>query len=388
GSLALGSDYGTSISLDGTTAYVSTGATAGGIATVDVSNAAAPALTGLAPIANALSAVTSGGATYALGGDSSTVLYSVSGGVASPIATIGAAPSEAPARMDVVGNRILTNAEHSGLSVLTVGADGSASLAFHADLDGTGNGVDVAGSLAILAQGEIGTLLYDFSNPSSPALLGSFAFPDESGSSNEVRFGSSAGNDYVFLSDGLEGFRIVRIGAATDDAGAACATQWWLDAIPGDWWSVPATSDASSPGQWTAVPEETTDICLVEQFVPDAVNAQCSAVQVKRAIAVGPHPNEGQVCPVTCPVGTIIANVHTRYGEASPLNAGGDYSCTNTSNPDQNEISCDVMSDFCDGQQVTCAVTYDNSSCGDPWYNCIKSGRTKWQCVPQTTDGH
>jgi hypothetical protein len=351
-----------------------------------VSEPSAPALTSLAPLDNALSVLASASGTYALGGAANTTLYALRGGAALPLAVVGADPSEAPARMRISGNSLVTNAEHSGLSVFQLAPDGSsAALAFHADLDGTGNGVDVAGGLAILAQGEIGTLLYDVTTPSAPALLGSFAFPDESGSSNEVRFGTAAGNDYVFLSDGLEGFRIVRVGAPDDDAGAACSSPWWLATLPGDWWSVPATADATSPGAWAPLASETTDLCLVEQFVPNAENAQCSAILVKRAIAVGPHPNEGQVCPVACPPGTIIANVHTRYGEASPLNDGGDYSCTGAPDPDANEISCDAMSDFCDGQQASCNVTYDNSFCGDPWYDCIKSGRTKWQCVPQGT---
>ena len=63
--------------------------------------------------------------------------------------------------------------------------------------------------------------------------------------------------------------------------------------------------------------------------------------------------------------GSHIANAHTRYGEASPLNADGDFTCTGTTTPDINEVPCDKMSDACNvGAQSSCTVRYHNDTCG------------------------
>lgn len=105
-------------------------------------------------------------------------------------------------------------------------------------------------------------------------------------------------------------------------------------------------------------------------------------MSLRRVRAIGPQPNEGQVCDVSCPTGTVATCVHTLYGEASPLNANGEYTCTGTTTPDLHEIACDVMSNACNGQSSS-TVRYHNEYCGDPWYMCIKNGRTKWACVPK-----
>ena len=210
--LDLGSYYGTSIKIDGTTAYITTGDQGGGVVTVDIASPRAPRVIGVVPVPNALHALRAGGRTLVLGGDPDTHLYAVDGQAAVDLATIATEHFDAPGRMAITNGSVITNGHDTGLSILTVAPDlSSASVLFHAPLTGTGNGIDIAGGLAILAQGEAGTLVYDVSNPASPHLLGSFSFPDESGSANEVRFGTTATASYVFLSDGLQGFRIVQI---------------------------------------------------------------------------------------------------------------------------------------------------------------------------------
>lgn len=209
--LPLGSHYGTSITIDGREAYITTGSN-GGVVRVDIKDPASPELLEVVPLSNALYALRSGGGTLALGGNSDTRLHFISGGRAREIAVIGSQHFEAPGRMAIVDKHVVTNGAQTGLSVLKMGSDNSsARLTFHANLPGTGNGLDVADSLAILAQGEAGTFVYDFKKPHSPSLLGSFAFPDERGSANQVRFGSSAGANYIFLSNGSTGFRIVEV---------------------------------------------------------------------------------------------------------------------------------------------------------------------------------
>jgi hypothetical protein len=213
--LALGSYYATSIALEGTSAYITTGDTGGGLVRVDVTNPSAPAIKSIVPLSNALSAIRSEETTFVFGGDTATNLYSIATTSALSLATIGSERFAAPVRMALTNADVVTNGAHSGLSVLHASPT-SATLVFHADLPGTGNGIDIAGNLGVLAQGEAGTLLYDFTTPTAPIFMGSFAFPDDRGSANEVRLGNCVANDYIFLSDGLGGFRIVRLGATAD----------------------------------------------------------------------------------------------------------------------------------------------------------------------------
>jgi hypothetical protein len=213
--LALGSYYGTSITIQGDLAFIATGDN-GGIVQVDISKPATPVIKDVVPMSNALYATHTGDKTLALGGASDTRLYSINDGAAQELALVGNEHFEAPGRMVVQGGRVFTNGAHTGLSVLNLSPDfSSAALTFHGDLPGTGNGIDIDNprNVVVLAQGEAGTLLYDVSRPDSPALLGSFAFPDERGSANQVRFGNAANTDYVFLSDGLNGFRIIEVGS-------------------------------------------------------------------------------------------------------------------------------------------------------------------------------
>ncbi len=405
--LDLTGHYATSIAVDGKTAYVTTGDD-GGLAQIDVTNPALPSLTTFTAIPHALHVVRDSAHTYLLGGSPSTLYTALDGNpLAAYPSPVAQSTLESPARVSLWNRRLYTNA---GANLVSSEVPDIHPVEPLASLLGTSNGLDVADGYAVLAQGEKGTAVFDVATPGVATSLGSFAFPDERGSANEVRYGATSNAHYIFLSNGLEGFRIIRFAGATtsppidSDAGTAgdggtspdasppatqCVTpDWSAEASGNAWWSAPAPpSDATAeateatPGAWSQLAVETTPLCIVEVYTP--FEPTCVGAQLKRARAIGDRPNEGQSCPLTCPTGTVISNAHTRYGEASPFNEVGGYSCSGATERDTHEIDCDSMSDFCNTKgQSLCLTTYHNSYCGDPWVNCIKTGRTRWECVP------
>lgn len=368
----------TGIAVDGTTAYISTGDN-GGLATVEMSAPAAPTVTRFVSLPNAVNVLRNYQSTYVLGGSRGSVYAVNDSGDLVPFAeNVASGPLTAPSRMAIWGGRIYTNAASGTFVGLALDDGQKTSLA---SISGTANGIDIGGGVAVLAQGELGTSVFEVSGSGSATSLGSFAFPGENGSANQVRFGMVGGTAYIFLSNGLTGFRIIKTALSNTDP-SACTTPWWEASDRADWWAAPASSSGGSTfGNWSPAPESTS-ACLVELFEPSLANSECSKTSLRRVRAIGPQPNEGQECPVSCPAGTVIREAHTLYGEASPQNAGGDYTCTGTTVPDQSEIACDVMSNACNGTS-SCLVRYHNDLCGDPWYYCIKNGRTKWACVPK-----
>jgi hypothetical protein len=373
----------TGLAVDGLTAYVTTGDN-GGLVTIDVSTPASPRIKQYVELPYAVNVLRNFQRTYVLGGTEGTVYAVDDAGSLVPFAQqISSGPLTAPSRMSIWNGQLYTNA--GGGELVRVALDTGAKTSL-AGVPGTANGIDTGSGIAVLAQGERGTAVFDVSTASTTPSLGSFAFPGENGSANQVRFGTVGQTAYIFLSNGLTGFRIVKTALSSSDP-SACTTAWWEESEKADWWSAPASEAGGTTfGSWTPAPES-TDKCLVEVFEPSLSNSNCTTTNLRRVRAIGPQPNEGQVCNVSCPAGTIVAHAHTLYGEASPLNAGGDYTCTGTTTPDLEEISCDVMSDACNGQ-ASCDVRYHNDYCGDPWYYCIKNGRTKWACVPDPNAAH
>lgn len=367
----------TGISVEGITAYITTGDN-GGLVTLDVSNPAAPVLKHFAELPNAVNVLRNYQRTYVLGGATGSVYTADDSGDLVPFADgISSSAFIAPSRMSIWNGQLYTNAGSGSLVRVALENGARTSLA---GVPGTANGIDTGSGIAVLAQGERGTSVFDISRGDATQPLGSFAFPGENGSANQVRFGTVNQTAYIFLSNGLTGFRIIKTTLSSSDP-SSCETPWWQESEKADWWSAPASAAGGTTfGSWNPAPES-TDKCLVELFEPSLSNSNCSTTSLRRVRAIGPQPNEGQECTVSCPAGTVVADVHTLYGEASPLNAGGDYTCTGTTTPDLYEIPCDTMSNSCNGQE-SCLVRYHNEYCGDPWYYCIKNGRTKWACVP------
>lgn len=379
-SLALPGRYATSLAVDGNTAWITTGDD-GGLVTVDIKTPAAPSIAKYTALPHALNVVRHYQQTFVLGGSPASVFAVADDqSLRTFSAPLAAGALAAPSRMAIWNNAIYTNAGSEVFRRIPLAESESTSTL--ATVDGTSNGIDVTSQVAVLAQGERGAAVYDVSNTASITPLGTFSFPDERGSSNQIRFGNVNDTGYIFLSHGLSGFRIVKTAFAVGDDPSACTAPWWTANDAATWWSAPAASGASTIGTWITA-AESTDQCLVEVFRPSLSNSDCDALSLRRVRAIGPQPNEGQRCELQCPAGTAIANAHTRYGEASPLNASGAFSCTGTTTPALYEISCDAMTDSCNaGSKTSCDVRYHNETCGDPWYNCIKNGRTKWQCLP------
>ncbi len=241
--------YATSLAVDGASIYASTGDD-GGVVQLDASSPGAPTVVASTDLAYAVDVVRANGKTFALGGAHASIEVGATVDVA-PLAVISGTSVAAPSRMVVVGNRIFTNAAHTGLHVVD---SSSGAITYSAFLEGTGNGIDVGSGLAFLAQGEKGTTVFDVSAPDAPQALGAFEFSDEPGSANEVRYGESAGQKFVFLSDGLDGFRIVEYGTpgsagtSRDDAGSESAADSGGGTLGADGGASGAGGDGGSAG--------------------------------------------------------------------------------------------------------------------------------------------
>ncbi len=210
GSLDLPAHYATSISLEtANDAWVTTG-TNGGLVHVDVSNPRQPKIETSYAIPNALYVLPMQGAHLVLGGDALAVHREKDGDLAA-VAPVSPAFVEAPGRLAQRDHRLFTNAGLTGLTQMDVSADGrDVTVTGHSSLAGTGNGIDASSAHLFLAQGEAGTLLYDFHGNDPPAYVGKFDFPDDRGSANQVRAGKCGGKPNVFVGDGLGGFRIIQ----------------------------------------------------------------------------------------------------------------------------------------------------------------------------------
>lgn len=273
--------YATSIAVEGTTAYVTTGDD-GGLVTVDLSNPEAPVVVTFTQLDHATSVVHNYQRTYVMGGTPARIHALADDASLRPLSTeLASTALAAPARMAVWNEAIYTNA--GGLELRKLALDGSSAPTSLATLVGTSNGIDVGAGVAVLAQGERGTFVFDVSKRRGATALGSFQFPDQDGSHNEVRFGKLASANYIFLSNGLGGFRIVRTNLAIDEEALACTTHWWESEDGGTWWAAPGSASGGSTGGLWAPAEESTDTCLVEEFNPSLGNGDCDDILLKRA---------------------------------------------------------------------------------------------------------
>lgn len=203
--------YATSVARDSSNGlWVTTGAD-GGLVHLDVKNPLKPVVDVTHPLPNALYTFDMEGARLVLGGDADLGVHREKNGEFGRVATIAPVFVEAPGRLARRDHRLYTNAGHTGLTELDVSSDGrSVTVLSTAPIAGTGNGIDASSQHLFLAQGEVGTFVYDFHGNDSPTARGKFDFPDDHGSANQVRAGKCGGKDNLFLSDGLGGFRIVQ----------------------------------------------------------------------------------------------------------------------------------------------------------------------------------
>lgn len=208
--LGLGSEYATSIEIEGDYAYITVG-TLGGVVVVRVSQPAAPQIVRVTNAANSLYLRRSQGINLVLGGAQGFGLYGEESGTYWPMVAIADAPVPAPGRFATAGHRLFTNGGQTGLTTIDLASNSkTATLASHTALSGTGNGIDSSTSYLFLAQGDAGVMVYSLIT-TVPSYLGHFDFPDARGSANEVRYAlHQTGYGYLFLSDGAAGFRILK----------------------------------------------------------------------------------------------------------------------------------------------------------------------------------
>lgn len=199
----------TSIVIEGNGAYIVVGDNLG-LLKIDISDHGNLFRNEVYLLDHATYALRYSGHTYLLGGLANFGLYLAQDGALDFLVPLSGGPATSPARMVVAEEMLYTNAQHSGLSIVDLSGP-FPNLINQMPIDGTGNGIGVLGKIALLAQGEQGVLAYDIYNPLAPQYLGFFDFSDDRGSANNLRFRTVGNIILAMLSDGLGGFRILKI---------------------------------------------------------------------------------------------------------------------------------------------------------------------------------
>jgi hypothetical protein len=210
GSLALEGYAATSIRIRDGRALVSTGDN-GAIEILDLPHDGLPVVRTKIPFANALFSSATSSRYYALGGADTTQFVSFDPSTGDPLQNVEIAGSEtpSPARFQLKNGTAFINAEKSGFSLVDLK---SFNLLSQVNLPGTGNGLDVIGDRAYLAQGEAGLYLVDVRNKRKPEVIGNLDFHHVGESTNQVRYYRDCVFKYLLVANGSGGLRIFKLG--------------------------------------------------------------------------------------------------------------------------------------------------------------------------------
>lgn len=206
--------YATSIDIQGNKAYITVPNE--GVKVVNITNPASPTLisTEGSTQGNTLFNRRLGSKNIMLGGSSN---HNISSNNASTtvLQNISSQVQEAPARFTIAANTLYTNGGNTGLTILDKMNTSAPILKSSTPVGGRGNGIAVDScKQAYLAQGDLGLLVVDVANLTNPQQLGRFDYTgsqEDHGSANNVFLMKSAGQMYVFVSDGLGGVKIVKV---------------------------------------------------------------------------------------------------------------------------------------------------------------------------------
>lgn len=210
--------YGTSISLLNNIATLSSG-DLGGLHKLNVANITNPALLSNETQMNSLYVHSSSLFDFSLSGLNSfanTIFKAGGVGAASGRDSAFVIPggrSYAPSRFFVQNSLVyLNNSNSERLHVLDISHALKSSISQISTVlvPGTANGLSHDQQRVYLAQGEEGFYVVDASDPSQPSMLGTFAFPGENGSANNIWIQSNVSNKFLFLAHGRQGLRILR----------------------------------------------------------------------------------------------------------------------------------------------------------------------------------
>lgn len=163
------------------------------------------------------------GSVLALGEQGASNFFTKSPSGLIPSGLLPQALLDAPARFtftknfnDPTQNLLITNAsDHTG-SIYSIQ---NSPLGFvlnevsHLQLPGRGNSVASLSHVSLYAQGDAGLVWVNQSQPESPKIEGTFEFPNDTGSTNQVLImkPSAVGKDqYVFMASGLQGLRWIK----------------------------------------------------------------------------------------------------------------------------------------------------------------------------------
>lgn len=206
--VSLPGHFATSIELDDDRIFVSSGDNAG-VLELSIKSPKDPQLIQFDPLINSLSIQSFHSNILGMGGENFTGIFRLDSKGPSWMLKLGS-ESEAPARFAISNHLLLTNAVDGKLIISKVSKElDSAKILHEVELSGTGNAIDMAHRYAFLAQGEEGLQVWDVKEAFKPSFLGGLHFPNESASTNQVRYGVLNDRPYIFLADGRGGFRVI-----------------------------------------------------------------------------------------------------------------------------------------------------------------------------------
>lgn len=213
GSVSLPGYAAVSIQIHDCQAVVATGNNAG-VSVLSLDPNALPTPVVSFSAANALYAHESCGKYWVLGGEGETSLSSFDAKTlkADSQVALNYQTTQSPARFVTRLDTAYVTAENAGFSTVDLHR---ATLLGHLPVPGTGNGLDLHGKYAYLAQGGSGLYVADVGDPSNPRLLGhlDFNYPDQS--TNQVKYYGSpldcGCSGYLIVANGEDGLRVFRL---------------------------------------------------------------------------------------------------------------------------------------------------------------------------------
>ncbi|MBP7867227.1 MAG: MBL fold metallo-hydrolase [Acidobacteria bacterium] len=198
-------DYMRGVHVAGNTAYVLTaGNTITEFLCLNVTNPAAPSLTGQTPVpAWACDTVTASGGTAVLTDDGNGMKALDVSNPAAP-GIIGTYTALGTLNHACWGGAYLYVVNHDGLYALNMTNPASPTVAGHWETVDDVEGVFVLGNRAFLAIGEVGLKIVDVTNPAAMTVIGSL---DTSGQAHRV----FADDRYAYVADGTAGVKVIDI---------------------------------------------------------------------------------------------------------------------------------------------------------------------------------
>lgn len=149
--------------------------------------------------------------TWILGNHQHINFFELKNSLLEPIGVLPRTFQDSPARFTVHKDKIYTNASPGLVSIFNFSETGlPLNEVEHFTIPGRGNGLWTNGNTSLFAQGDAGLVWVRHMKNTPSSILGSFDFPNDSGSANQVAIFSpteNGNNLHVLIADGLGGLR-------------------------------------------------------------------------------------------------------------------------------------------------------------------------------------